>query len=553
MAYISLYRNFRPLKFEDMVGQDHITRTLKNQVIAGRVGHAYLFTGGRGTGKTTSAKILARAVNCLNPQNGEPCNECEICKEDLEGSLTDIIEMDAASNNGVDEIRAIREEVSFLPTRARYRVYIIDEVHMLSTGAFNALLKTLEEPPEHVKFILATTEPQKLPATILSRCQRFDFKRIPENDIISRLEVICKSSNIKASEDALRIMAVLSEGHMRDAISILERCYQEKPEEEIEVSDVKELVGLPEVSMIANLAEAVFEYDEIKALGVIKEISETGKDLNNFLWETIKYFKDVLVFKATGKIDLYTKEEQDRIDELSKLATEDRIFDIIYTLSELENDLKWSSQKTIMLEVGIMKLCKKGETSTTESNKPKGSSGNTGGGSQELQHRVDEIEKKISNLKFLLGPMIKEQIENVGNAVKYVDSKVNRRKEEKVVEEKEENKEYVIDNIDGQWNTVKNKLKENGKVRLYTALANTKAVEKNEENWDIEFYNGINDFTRKILEDSSNKKDLIMQIFKATGKEVKVTYKDVKGKRKGGTQNTKSNMDDLGIDINIIE
>ena len=199
MAYISLYRNFRPLKFEDMVGQDHITRTLKNQVIAGRVGHAYLFTGGRGTGKTTSAKILARAVNCLNPQNGEPCNECEICKEDLEGSLTDIIEMDAASNNGVDEIRAIREEVSFLPTRARYRVYIIDEVHMLSTGAFNALLKTLEEPPEHVKFILATTEPQKLPATILSRCQRFDFKRIPENDIISRLEVICKSSNIKAS------------------------------------------------------------------------------------------------------------------------------------------------------------------------------------------------------------------------------------------------------------------------------------------------------------------------------------------------------------------
>ena len=181
MAYISLYRNFRPLKFEDMVGQDHITRTLKNQVIAGRVGHAYLFTGGRGTGKTTSAKILARAVNCLNPQNGEPCNECEICKEDLEGSLTDIIEMDAASNNGVDEIRAIREEVSFLPTRARYRVYIIDEVHMLSTGAFNALLKTLEEPPEHVKFILATTEPQKLPATILSRCQRFDFKRIPEN------------------------------------------------------------------------------------------------------------------------------------------------------------------------------------------------------------------------------------------------------------------------------------------------------------------------------------------------------------------------------------
>jgi DNA polymerase-3 subunit gamma/tau len=535
-----------------MVGQDHITRTLKNQVIAGRVGHAYLFTGGRGTGKTTSAKILARAVNCLNPQNGEPCNECEICKEDLKGSLTDIIEMDAASNNGVDEIRAIREEVSFLPTRAKYRVYIIDEVHMLSAGAFNALLKTLEEPPEHVKFILATTEPQKLPATILSRCQRFDFKRIPENDIISRLKVICKSSNIKASEDALRIMAVLSEGHMRDAISILERCYQEKPEEEIEVSDVKELVGLPEVALISELAKAVFEYDEIKALSVIKEISETGKDLNNFLWETIKYFKDILVYKATGKIDLYTKEEQDKIAELSKLDSEDRVFNIIYSLSELENDLKWSTQKTIMLEVGIMKLCKKEsiESSSSSSNKPHGSSGNTGGGSQELQHRVDEIEKKISNLKFLLGPMIKEQIENVGNAVKYVDAKVSRKKEE-IAEEKEKEESYSLDNIDNQWNTVKNKLKENGKVRLYTALANTKAVEKDEENWDIEFYNGINDYNRKILEDTGNKKDLIMQIFKATGKEVKVTYKDLKGKKKGGVQNTK--MDDLGIDINIIE
>ena len=177
MSYTALYRKFRPLKFEEIVGQEHITRTLKNQIIAGRVGHAYLFNGGRGTGKTSAAKVLARAVNCLNPKDGEPCNECIICKAALAGSLTDIVEMDAASNNSVDDIRSIREEVNFLPTLAKYRVYIIDEVHMLSTGAFNALLKTLEEPPEHVKFILATTEPQKLPATILSRCQRFDFKR----------------------------------------------------------------------------------------------------------------------------------------------------------------------------------------------------------------------------------------------------------------------------------------------------------------------------------------------------------------------------------------
>ena len=224
MGYTALYRKFRPITFSEIVGQEHITRTLRNQIIAGRVGHAYLFNGGRGTGKTSAAKILARAINCLNPKDGEPCNECEICKGAINGSLTDIVEMDAASNNSVEDIRSIREEVNFLPTKAKYRVYIIDEVHMLSTGAFNALLKTLEEPPEHVKFILATTEPQKLPATILSRCQRFDFKKISNENIIKRLNIVCEKSNIEITKEALNIIAVLSEGAMRDALSILERC-----------------------------------------------------------------------------------------------------------------------------------------------------------------------------------------------------------------------------------------------------------------------------------------------------------------------------------------
>ena len=236
MGYTALYRKFRPNTFGEMVGQEHITRTLRNQIMANRVGHAYLFNGGRGTGKTTSAKVLARAINCLNPKDGEPCNECEICKEALAGSLTDIVEMDAASNNSVEDIRSIREEVNFLPTKAKYRVYIIDEVHMLSQGAFNALLKTLEEPPEHVKFILATTEPQKLPATILSRCQRFDFKRISNEDIIKRLEIVCKESDIKATTQALNIIASLSEGAMRDALSILERCVQDGENDIDEVS-----------------------------------------------------------------------------------------------------------------------------------------------------------------------------------------------------------------------------------------------------------------------------------------------------------------------------
>ena len=356
MAYTALYRTFRPTKFSDMVGQDHITRTLKNQIMAGRVGHAYLFCGSRGTGKTTSAKILARAVNCLNPQDGEPCNECEICKEILSGSLTDVIEMDAASNNGVDDIREIRDAVNFLPTKAKYRVYIIDEVHMLSTGAFNALLKTLEEPPEHVKFILATTEPQKLPATILSRCQRFDYKKIPENDIIKRLKIICDESNIKISDEALKIVAVLSEGAMRDAISILERCSQET-EEEISSDMVKNLVGIPSIKFIASLVGAMFERDEISALKAIDDVINDGKDLYNFLWEVIKYLKDILVYKATGFLEIYSKEELDEINLLSEKVDKERILKIIYDLSELENSIKWSSQRTIMFQTGVIKIC----------------------------------------------------------------------------------------------------------------------------------------------------------------------------------------------------
>ena len=260
MAYTALYRKFRPLKFADMVGQDSITRTLKNQIMANRVGHAYLFNGGRGTGKTTSAKILARAVNCLSPVDGEPCNECEICKEILDGSLTDVVEMDAASNNGVEDIRKIRDEVNFLPTKAKYRVYIIDEVHMLSIGAFNALLKTLEEPPAHVKFILATTEPQKIPVTILSRCQRFDFKKVSEKDIEKRLKVITKEASINIEDGAIHLISVLAEGAVRDGISILERCYQEGTEvitEEL----VRELVGIPSAETLYNISKNIIAND----------------------------------------------------------------------------------------------------------------------------------------------------------------------------------------------------------------------------------------------------------------------------------------------------
>ena len=399
MAYTALYRKFRPLRFEDMVGQEHITRTIRNQIIAGRVGHAYLLNGGRGTGKTTTAKILARAVNCLNPQDGEPCNECEICKAALAGSLTDIVEMDAASNNSVDDIRAIRDEVNFLPTLAKYRVYIIDEVHMLSTGAFNALLKTLEEPPSHVKFILATTEPQKLPATILSRCQRFDFKKISNEDISKRLQYVCDESKIEITKEALKIIAVLAEGAMRDALSILERCLQEG-NEKIDEDLVKDLVGIPKLTFVSRIMQAIIEYHVEDVLKTVEEVNNEGKDLQNLLWELIKYAKDILVFKTCGKLEIYNEEELKQIDALSKQISKERLLQIIYTLSQLENDMKWSSQKTVLFEVAMIKLCHSEESSK-------------GTGLEDIVQRLNMLEDKINSGKIAVKiDSSSEQIQN---------------------------------------------------------------------------------------------------------------------------------------------
>ncbi len=506
MAYTALYRKFRPLKFEDMVGQEHITKTLKNQIMAGRVGHAYLFNGGRGTGKTTTAKILARAVNCLNPQNGEPCNECEICKEILSGALTDVVEMDAASNNSVEDIRSIREEVNFLPTKAKYRVYIIDEVHMLSTGAFNALLKTLEEPPEHVKFMLATTEPQKLPATILSRCQRFDYKKISNENVVKRLKIICAESDISITDEALHILAVLSEGAMRDAISILERCSQESADE-ITADLVKELVGIPSLEMISKLTKAILENDETTALQAIDEVLEDGKDLYNFLWEVIKYVKDILVYKATKKLELYSQEELMKIKDLADKAEKERFLEIIYQLSELENSLKSSTQKTIMFQAGILRICMK------KIQKPI------------LQSEVDIMQQQVA----------KRQPEVAQNQVKQQSKPVT------------QNVKPTQD-----WQEIVNQLKNAGKIRLYTCLVNTAVDKLNDQTWEIIFSNGLTDFNKRILEEPNNRADLIKAIAMATGTEINIKLRDGKAKTVEKKTDT-SAFDGLGIDVNVIE
>ncbi len=533
MAYTALYREFRPKTFGEMVGQEHITKTLKNQIIANRVGHAYLLNGGRGTGKTSSAKILARAINCLNPKDGEPCNECEICKGILSGSITDVVEMDAASNNSVEDIRSIREEVNFLPTIAKYRVYIIDEVHMLSTGAFNALLKTLEEPPEHVKFILATTEPQKLPATILSRCQRFDFKRISNENIIKRLKIVCKESNIQITDEALNTIAILSEGAMRDALSILERCVQDGVNN-IDDDYIKELVGIPKLAYIKQIVEGILNYNIEQVLENTNLVLDEGKDVTNFVWELIKFAKDLLIFKTSNKLDLYSKEDLEDINRICKTADKERLLKVVYDLSELENSIKMSSQKTIIFQAGLIKLC----------NKEQGNS------NSDLERRVKELEEKLkngvvpapaqNNVKYSAPSATQANNSNNVAVAKPTTKPVSSAKQGPITQE---------------WPNILNDFKSNGKIMLYTNLLNTNAVEINDMTIGIEFPNGITPLGKTVLERPENKNELIKQVSMVSGKEMNVKYIDLKQEGASVTkeENAESIISGLDIPFNVID
>lgn len=534
MSYTALYRKFRPQTFNEIVGQEHITKTLKNQIIANRVGHAYLLNGGRGTGKTSAAKILARAVNCLNPQEGEPCNECEICKAALQGSLTDIVEMDAASNNSVEDVRAIRDEVNFLPTLAKYRVYIIDEVHMLSTGAFNALLKTLEEPPAHVKFILATTEPQKLPATILSRCQRFDFRKISTENIIKRLKEITDKENIKITPEAMKTIAILADGAMRDAWSILERCLQEG-NDIIEDKLVKELAGIPKTEYIYKMLSAVTEYDIEKVLDEINIVINDGKDLVNFIWEIIKYAKDVLVFKTSGKAELYNKNEIEQLQELANKNSKERLLEIIYTLSEMENTIKWSTQKTIMFQVGMMKLCNKNVTESTIIMQAESRKSNIA--TESKPNTTSNTEKQPINaiVNNNETPNTMATINNNENKPKVNKSAVTTGKNEVAC-----------------WGKVIGQLKQTGKIMLYTNLMSGKAVELNDMTVGIEFANGLTAFGKSLLEKPENINEISKLISMEYGKPMNV--KIIENNNIETNTTTKANsLDNIGIPINIIE
>ena len=379
----ALYRVYRPKNFDDIVGQEHIVRTLKNQIESKNIGHAYLFCGTRGTGKTSTAKIFSRAVNCTELHNGEPCNGCENCTDILEDKSMDVIEIDAASNNSVDDIRELRENVKYSPSKSKYKVYIIDEVHMLSQGAFNALLKTLEEPPSYVIFILATTESHKIPATILSRCQRFDFKRVTVRDISLRMKYICEQEGIQADDKALNLIARNSQGALRDALSILDQCISFEGHN-IKYNDVIDLLGTVNIEQLFELAESIIQENTRKSLQILNEFIIWGKDVRNLVNDLIDHFRNLMVCKISNDLEEIISLPEETIDLLKKQAETidtNNLIRILNILSETQDGMKISSNPRVLMEVTMMKIAQPMFDESKEA----------------LIKRIENLEKKIES------------------------------------------------------------------------------------------------------------------------------------------------------------
>ena len=448
----ALYRVYRPKTFGDVVGQEHIVKTLKNQIKNNNIGHAYLFSGTRGTGKTSTAKIFARAVNCLNPINEEPCNECEICIDTLNDNIMDIVEIDAASNNSVDDIRELRESVKYTPSKAKYKVYIIDEVHMLSQGAFNALLKTLEEPPSYVIFILATTEPHKIPATILSRCQRFDFKRVSSKDIASRMSYICKKENIEAEEKALSLIARNSQGALRDALSILDQCIS-FGNEKIEYNDVIELLGTVNIDELFELSQSIIDENTKKSLEILNEFIIWGKDIRNLINDLIDHFRNLMVCKVSKDLDeiiSLPEESIERLKEQSQNVNINDLIRILNILSETQDSMKSSSNTRILAEVTIMKIAQPMFDESKEA----------------LIKRIENLEEKIESGNIKVSTVQIEQSKDVKSQI-IEDDKVEENKEDVAYEEV---KSEDVRLVESSWKKITQKIKDDRKLSVAALL-----------------------------------------------------------------------------------
>lgn len=512
MAYTALYREWRPRTFYDVVGQEHITTTLKNQILNNRIAHAYLFCGTRGTGKTSTAKVFAKALNCLNLKDGEPCNECEMCTKINEGLAIDVTELDAASNNGVDKIRDIIDDVKYPPQEARYKVYIMDEVHMLSAGAVNAFLKTLEEPPNNVIFILATTDPQKLPITILSRCQRFDFKRINNSDITARLRKIVNDQNVLADERSLNLIARVSDGAMRDSLSILDQAIS-MGNGNVDYNTVVGMLGLVTNDHLFNLVNAVIQKSVEKSIEIIEDVIYSGKDIYLFIKDLIAHYRNLLMVKVTNNPEEVLDMSEENIalikEQGARLRAEE-IMRCIRILQEAENNAKLSKQARLYCELAVIKMCKieydtSNEVMLTRLNKLEESLRN---GSIKVSTESKEVAQissskptnTISNNK-----IVKEIYSNGENSSENPDSKI------------------TINDIKKSWKDIIERFKARREMIISSLIMMGKPVECSNGIITVEF-DSQNEFAKNRLSESKNRdviNDVFFEIFK---EKVKVNF-----------------------------
>ncbi len=460
MAYQTLYRKWRPKNFDDVVGQPHITETLKNEIKTGRLSHAYIFTGTRGTGKTSTAKILSRAVNCLNPQNGNPCNECDVCKGILNETILDVVEMDAASNNGVENIRDIIDQVRYATASSKYKVYIIDEVHMLSSGAFNALLKTLEEPPEHIIFILATTEIHKVLPTILSRCQRFDFKNITVSDISGAISAIMEKERINIDNDAVEYIAQLGNGSMRDALSILEQCLAYK-NDNLTYEDVTAILGTLDDNFLYDMAEYIALSDVKNALILFNGCMNEGKSPDSFAEGLLKVMREIMIYTCAPEAEEFTAMKKALLEKTSSLFTAEKLVRCIDILSELLRDIKFVASARILVECTLVRIAYSRLSDDTDA----------------ILDRLSGVEKLISDGDFAL-TVNKSGINKAANEhIKVIPSVDNVQTDTEIPKKDVSPSKKTESALNGElssvifgWEEIKKQLQDNGKLILFVNL-----------------------------------------------------------------------------------
>lgn len=518
MAYQVLYRKYRPQSFKDVVGQPQVTLTLQNELQAGRVSHAYLFTGSRGTGKTTCARILSKAVNCLDLQNGDPCLQCEICKGIENGSVMDVVEIDAASNNGVDSIRSLIEEASFTPSKAKYRVYIIDEVHMLSDSAFNALLKTLEEPPEHVVFILGTTEVHRLLPTILSRCQRFDFKRITPIEIAERLKYVCECENVEIEDDAALLIATIADGGMRDALSILDQCIGRSRKVTNQV--VRDTAGIVGRDHLFNLCDSIKDKDSTKALEIINELYSNSKDMMKLCSEVSDHLRKLMLIKTMKKPEVLFTVPQDEMVKLNAQAMSMGLAEIINAMDLMRDCLdkmRFANQR-IELEMAFVRLCAPEMDTSMDA----------------ILRRIEALEKNRPLVTENAVTEIKEKVKEEGLRPKET---LPEKKEEPITEESPVSAAPAVSDKErsliekavpfNEWPEVLNKIKEYSRATA-SAFHNSSAYVSG----DYMLIEG-SDLAFELLRKGSNKDKVREAIFSVTGRNFRLgPYRAAKAQAK---------------------